>query len=259
MILESRTMQTERFLRTFAILDLLSASREGLRLSQISQQLDVPLSSTHNLLKTMVDAELLTASEEGRYLIGPRAARLGIKLSNGIEVRESARRHLQALVQEVGFDVYLAMRIGDSVLYVDRYKGRHPVSVDIRLGRKLYLHATSAGKLFAAHHSDLRESLLSEPLPQVTPKTITDMTELRRALDEIARDGYALSRSEGAEGVTGIAVPVRDAAGTVSAAIHISLIQSGADASSEEHLLASASAAARAIEREIGWLAPEQL
>lgn len=250
-------MKSDRVMRTFEVLELLSRHREGLRLTTINQSLELPLSSTHNLMKAMVEAELVTMAPDRRYRVGPRALRLSIRLVDGIAVREVARRHLPKLVEDIGYDVYLAMRVGHNVVYVDRFEGSHPVSIDIRLGQNLYLHATSVGKLFSAFHADLRARALSGRLPKVTSNTITDARQLEAALDQIRRDGFSVSRGEGVDGINGLAVPLRDAAGTVVAAIHVSIVE--AAGAGENRLLRAAMKTAERVEREMGVLDTHEL
>ena len=154
-------MDPARFSRTFDVLDLLVARPDGLRLTEVSQALGTPVSSTHNLLQTMVAAEVAAVTEDLRYTIGARSVRLGIRIIDSLEVRGAARRHLERLAQAIGYDVYLAVGVGHRVVYVDRLVGTQPVTVNIRLGTALALHATAVGKLFAANVPVLRRRALS--------------------------------------------------------------------------------------------------
>lgn len=244
-------MKTDRVIRAFDVLELLSGHAEGLRLTEINQALGVPLSSTHTPLRAMTEADLVVASGR-RYRVGPRALLLNIRLVDGVTIKEAARRHLPTLVDEIGHDVYLAMRVGDDVIYVDHFESRRSVSITIRLGRRLHLHATSVGKLFAAFHTDLRARTLSGPLRMVASNTITKPEQLEMALDTIRKEGFSISHGEGVEGITGLAVPLHDPTGTVVAAIHISVVEA-ADADIHR-LLAAAAATVKRVERDMGSL-----
>ncbi len=220
--------------------------------TEISKRLGLPLSSSHNLLQRMVTAEVVTATEDLRYSLGPRAVRLGIRVVDGLEVRALSRRHLLELARETEEDIYLAVPFGRRVAYVDRFPGSRPVSVDIRLGQSLYLHATSVGKLFAAHDRQLRRRLFSQDRPRLTEHTLTDQNELERELGRILHQDHAISREEAIIGVVGIAVPVRDDHGVVVAAIHISALSNRVTDQQEADLLAAARGAATQIERDLG-------
>ncbi|MFE7422234.1 helix-turn-helix domain-containing protein [Rhodococcus sp. NPDC057529] len=112
-------MKPDRFLRTFDVLDALADAPEGMRLTELSQAVDAPVSSMHNLLQTMLAAELITTSEDLRYAVGPRAVRVSIKVMNSLEVRTFGRRHLEPLTKTLGSDVYLAVRAGNRIVSAD--------------------------------------------------------------------------------------------------------------------------------------------
>ena len=142
--------------------------------------LDLPVRSLHNILQTMVAAEVVTVDEERCYSIGPRTVALGLRTVHSLDVRTLARRPLQELAREIGDDVYLGLRVGPRVIYADRVLGTQRVSLDIRLGVPLMLHSTATGKLFAAFDEQLGTRVLAGMLPKATPNTITDPKRLKK-------------------------------------------------------------------------------
>jgi DNA-binding IclR family transcriptional regulator len=200
----------------------------------------------------MVAAEVATVSDDLRYMIGPRIVRLGIRIINSIEVRSAARRHLEKLAQTVGNDVYLAVKSGNRVVYVDRFVGSQPVTVNIRLGESLALHSTAVGKLFAAYVPELQRRVLSRPLQRSTAHTITDPAELTRELDKIREEGFAVSQEESFDGICGMAVPVYDDAGQLLAAIHVSALAAGLTEARVKTVIEEATTVARLIELDLG-------
>jgi DNA-binding IclR family transcriptional regulator len=200
----------------------------------------------------MVAADVVVVSEDLRYSIGPRAVRLAIRTVDGLEVRNVARRYLEELARGTGEDVYLAVRIGRRVVYVERVPGTRTVTVGIRLGQSLYLHATSVGKLFAAHHPQLHQQLLSGPRPRLTERTLVDRADLERELADIRANGYSVSREEAIPGIIGLATPVYDAYGTLTAAIHVSVLLAHLAPGQEKDILDAARNAAALIEAELG-------
>jgi DNA-binding IclR family transcriptional regulator len=118
----------DRYSRTFDVLELLVSRPDGMTVTEISKRLELPISSSHNLLQRMVTAEVATVTEGLRYSVGPRAVRLGIRIVDGVEVRALSRRHLQELARQTGEDIYLAVPLGRRVAYVDRFMGSRPVS-----------------------------------------------------------------------------------------------------------------------------------
>lgn len=245
-------MSPERYLRTFDILKLLAERNASLRLTEIRQALDLPVSSLHNILQTMVSAEVLTVDDDLRYALGPRTISLALRTVQSLDVRTIARRPLQDLAREIGDDVYLGLRVGRRVFYADRVLGNQRISLDIRLGERLMLHSTATGKLFAAFDEQLAAQVFSGKLTKLTVNTITDPQELQKEYARIRAAGYAKSEQEGMEGVVGYAVPIRDGTGSVAAAVHVSVLANRATRSHERTILTAARACAAQIEKQLG-------
>ncbi len=172
-------MNADRYLRSFHVLGLLVGKEEGLRLTQIKEALQLPVSSVHNMLQTMVAAEVLNITADLRYTIGPRMVGMSINTVQSLDIRSAARRPLQALAMAIGDDAYLGIKLGQRVVYADRATGNQRVSLDIRLGEALHLHSTATGKLFAANDPQLAGRALAGALPRQTANTITEPERLR--------------------------------------------------------------------------------
>lgn len=223
-----------------------------MRLTEIKDALSLPVSSVHNMLQTMVAAEMLSVSEDLQYSIGPRAVGIALAITASLDIRTLARRHLQELAKAIGDDVYLAMNLGQRVFYADRCVGTQRVSLDIRLGESLALHCTATGKLFAANDARLSQRALASPLHRLTRNTITDATALEAEFQRIRERGYSKSLEETIEGIVGYAVPIRQAAGGMAAAIHVSVIGGRATKPHERKLIEAARRCAEQVERSLG-------
>lgn len=245
-------MSGDRVSRMFDVLELLVGHRDRMTVTEISKRLDLPISSTHNMLQRLVASDLVVTSEGPRYSVGGRLVRLGIKVVDGLEIRSVARKPLQELARAIDDDIYLAVRLGRRLVYVDRMPGTRAISVDIRLGQDLYLHATAVGKLFAAYEPASRKRMLSGPLPQLTPHTITDPEALELECKQILQDGWAHSWEEGVLGIGGIAVPVLDADHEIVGAIHVSSLVGLLTPERTAQVVAAAQATAGVVERALG-------
>ena len=245
-------MSPDRYLRTFDIVGLLARHKEGLRLTAIKDALGLPVSSLHDMLQTMVAAEVLVLTEDLTYMVGPRMVGVALATVNALDVRTLARRHLQDIAKAVGDDVYLGMCVGRRVFYVDRCAGTQRISLDIRLGEPLYLHGTATGKLFAAYDPKIASRALAGRLVRLTRNTITDPRELEAEYQRIRARGYSKSEEEAVEGVVGYAVPILHADGAMAAAIHVSVIGNRATKAHERKLIHAARDAAGQVERSLG-------
>ena len=87
------------------------------------------------------------------------------------------------------------------------------------------MHATSTGHvLLGSLEPAALEALLSQaPFERFTRHTRCEADELRAAVDKARRNGWALAAEELELGVTGLAVPVKDSAGAIVAAVTLSV------------------------------------
>ena len=245
-------MNPDRYLRTFDVISLLVKHKDGLRMTEIKEALDLPVSSVHNMLQTMVAAEVLTVTEDLRYSVGPRVVGIALSTVASLDVRTSARRYLQDLAKTIGDDVYLGMNLGQRVFYADRCNGTQRISLDIRLGEPLSLHATATGKLFAAYDTKLATRALNGTLKKLTVNTITDPRKLEAEYKRTSTRGYAKSQEEAVDGVVGYAIPIYNADDTLAAAIHVSVIGRRATPAHERNLISAARECADQIQRSMG-------
>jgi hypothetical protein len=109
------------------------------------------------------------------------------------------------------------------VLYLDRVEAQWPLRLTLDVGSHVPLHCTASGKLFLAlMPKTARDALIDRlPLERMTANTITKADALRAECDEIAKRGYSRDREEFIAGLVAVAVPVRDAAGEVRAALAV--------------------------------------
>jgi DNA-binding IclR family transcriptional regulator len=216
-------MNADRIDRALKVLGYLSQHPEGRNLKQLSDDLGLPMSSTHDLLQAMVEIGAVRLSGPRTYLLGARSVSLSLAVVDSISLRNVARPQLETLSVEIGENVYLAMRSGDSVTYVDRVEASQLLSVVIRLGGERPLHSTSVGKLMAAFNADLEQKVLSSSsLPSYTPFTLVNRDTLRSEFARIRAQGYSMSDGESVEGIIGLSTPIFDHSGQVPAAIHVS-------------------------------------
>ena len=216
-------MNPKRFNRPFALLEYIAKCPDGDNLAGIAKALGLSPSSAHDLLSVMLENELLRITPDRRYHIGPRMIALALLVVDSVDVRKVSAPYLADLAKETGEDVYLAVRVGDTVVYADKYQGTEPVKVNIKLGQPRPLHSTAVGKLFLAWDPHLQAMVLNQrPLPAMTDKTITDPDRLRAELEQIRASGLSISREENVAGVIALAVPVYNGAGQICGAVSTS-------------------------------------
>jgi DNA-binding IclR family transcriptional regulator len=247
-----RGVNAARLDRALSVLSNLAQHHEGRSLSNLAEDLALPLSSTHDLMQALVEIEAVRLAGPRMYALGPRAVSIGLLIADSIDLRTVARPHLRELAADVEENVYLAVRTGDEVVYADRYEGSQLLSVIMKLGGGRPLHASAVGKLLAAFNPELESKVLTSPrLEAFTAFTLIDREALRAEYAAVRGRGYSVTSSESVEGITGLATPIIDSAGSAVAAVHIAAPR-GRLAERLSMVVAAMSAAGAAISAQLG-------
>jgi len=189
----------------------------------------------------------------GRYRLGLPLFELGTRVLDTIDVRDEARRVMTELVASTGESVDLAIRDGDSVVFIDKIDGTQEVRAFTRSGQRARLHATAAGKIFLAQLSAAElHAYLARTLPAYTEATVTDPAVLADIVETTRRRGWAVNRGELHVEAGALAVPVLDAAGSCVAAVGLNIPLSRLDDARIEVLVGELLAATRRLSPALG-------
>jgi IclR family transcriptional regulator, pca regulon regulatory protein len=141
------------------------------------------------------------------------------------QVRERAQPHLEALNRRTGETVNLMELEGEEIVYVLRYPSLHAVSVDLHVGSRLPAYCTAAGRAILAHidPAEALAHLKAARRTAMTRFTVTDLAGLKRSLEMVRAQGYALNDQEAFLGDLSVAAPLRNAQGRPLGAVNIAV------------------------------------
>jgi DNA-binding IclR family transcriptional regulator len=182
---------------------------DGARISELAEEIDKSKSSIHNHLDTLHELGYVTKSSN-QYEIGLRFLDHGIYARDRRPLYEVAKPELEKIADETGQAVNLLVEEHGKGIYLARALGENAVSVDDRIGRQVYLHATALGKAILAFSPDDKVDwiLNQHGLPKRTESTITDKDELVTELETIRKRGVAFDDEERLTGTQCVAVPI---------------------------------------------------
>ena len=209
--------------RAISILQVL-ALRGPTTVTEIATELNVHKSTIFRLLSTL-DARGLVDQNgtRGRYQLGYGVVQLAAGATRQMDLSVISRRVCEALAEEVGETVDIAINDDNAVLNIDQVIGAAAMTTVDWVGRRTPLHATSSGKVFLAHMSPTqRDDYLSSKLERFTEHTITNRRELEAQLQTVRDQGYGFTLEEYQIGLAAVAAPIRDIEGHVVAAVGMS-------------------------------------
>ncbi len=212
--------------RVVRILDCFTQDRPELGVREVARIVDLSSSATGRLMVALRDLGILNQNPNTKsYSMGTRMLTwAGVYLSTS-DIRNIAYPYLQELHHASQETISLYILEGNERVCIERIESTQNVRfVAPRIGRRLPLHAGSAGKVLLAFLNDQRrEDILSVGgLVRLTEKTFVDPDLLRAELVKIRQEGYAISIGEWILDAAGIAAPIFDRAGFVQAALTIS-------------------------------------
>lgn len=211
--------------RVLAILDLL-AEREALTFSEIVAALELPKSSVHNLLQTMIDRDYVAYDAAAKsYGLGIRVWQIGRARRDVEHLRTVLKPLMDELRSRTEETVQLARLEGADAVYLEISESPHPMKLSSTPGVRLPAHASGIGKvlLAALDPDDARARLEGSALESFTPHTLTDVETIMAELDRVRQQGYGTDNEEFAIGCRCTAMAVRDGSGQVVGAISVSI------------------------------------
>jgi DNA-binding IclR family transcriptional regulator len=211
--------------RAFAILEEVARHREGIGLADLSKRVGLHNSTAFHLVKTMVSLGYIRQEKDTkRYRVGRPLFALAASSLDEIEMVNVATPVLEDLSRETGESSHFAVRMGDSVVVIARTSGPGAFQLTDRVGVVRPAHCTALGKIvLAALRPDQLERFLQRvELKPSTEKSITEVSVLKREIEEIRQSGIAFDDGEFNIEVRCVAVPVRDFTGQIIGALGIS-------------------------------------
>jgi DNA-binding IclR family transcriptional regulator len=245
--------------RVARILFLLGGHPGHARLAEVADKLEIPKSSAHALLQTLVAEDLLTRRGDGDYGLSPRWIAVLVGVLDRLDVRQAALPVMSELSRRFGSTSNLGILHAGSVIYVEQVRDHtHPVQLATHVGFAVPAHATALGKVLVAELPPTqREAWLAEhQFGALTRRTVTSRAELERQLSECRRTGFALDDEEFRDGVLCVAAAVRDHRGIAVGAVSITTIKSsflGEDRDRAVRVGPEIREAADQISRALGW------
>jgi len=207
--------------RAFAVLRALGDGPIGV--TEVAARVDLPKSTAARMLASLAREGAVEQVPGGtRYRLGAQIVSLAAGVVPTRSIVALAHPVLVELASAVGEAAGLSVAEGFVVHYVDQVDTTHQVLVRDWTGTRLPMHAVSSGQVFLAHMAPLAvDRLLADPLERFTPRTLVKAAAMRERLRGVQVDGYAWTSDEFAEGINSVAAPIVDAAGDVSAAVHV--------------------------------------
>jgi DNA-binding IclR family transcriptional regulator len=198
--------------RGLEILQFVARSKQPVSLGELAELIGVDRSSAFRLAHTMRRRGFLSCPPSRKeYVLGSSIWMLSRRYDWSNTLVEVAHRELKFIANEINETAHLAIREGNSALFIDSAHANHVIAVAGQTGELVPLYCTAHGKALLADENEdaLHKQFGPDPLQKYTSSTITTIKALAKECRAIQKKGYATDDSEYMAGVRCIAAPIR--------------------------------------------------
>lgn len=204
--------------KAFELLEVLTDHPGGLTLVQLSTRVGLNRSKTFRLAATLCERGLVEQEKAtGLYRLGVYSVALAQKFLRHASLVHYAHPIMEELARKHGEAVYMTVIKDDEVVFVDMVDCDRHIKAAPLVGKKFPFCTNAAGKVLKALDSrDLVEKLVTK---RGRRGAMADIDVLESELDEIRVSGVAVDTDALGDGISSVAVAVKDYAGKVVGAL----------------------------------------
>lgn len=214
-----------------AIIEAFGQVRGTATLTQLAELTGHSKASVRRSLFTL--CRLGYAVQNGRqFQLAARTLRLGQAFIVSDPLTRIAQPILDALAERTKESASIAVLDSQDTVFVARATHRRSLSAGLGVGTRLPAYASATGRVLLAGQPRewVRFMLNRMARPLFTPRTLTTVNKVVQQIDIAQRQGYSLCDQELEVGLRSIAVPIRNAAGQIIAAMSLAVSTSRMDA-----------------------------
>lgn len=206
------------------VLAVLHEAGEPLLFAEIAAASGFSRTACFRLLMTLEHEGLVARdADSNRYSIGQRIIEFAGHALGQSALRVQANPVLRALAVETGDAAMIFVPSGPMALCLDRMEGTSQIrTAGVDIGGKLPIHTGGAPFTLLAYLPEAeREAILAQPLPAITPRTVTDPDAIRRRAAEVRAAGYCIGDQDAIEHVVAIGAPIFGPGGRLLGAVSV--------------------------------------
>lgn len=212
--------------KALEMIELMAASNHSFTLSEIVSQLDITNNSAFRIFKELeAKGYVLKGREDSTYELTPKIYYLGNSIRDRLSFVHSADLYMKRIRKYTKETVIITtMTENYDTLVMDQLESKEAIKFISTIGNSYDSYCSAMGKamLSTLEEDELNDYFKSHKLTKKTENTIVSEKQLRKELEQIAKDGVAFDREENINGLCCIASPIFSVGGKLEGAIGIS-------------------------------------
>jgi DNA-binding IclR family transcriptional regulator len=239
--------------KAFAILSVISSSRDGLGVSELAKNLKMAKSTVHGMTSALEElGAVMRDPLTKKYKLGFTLLEIGRSAYSQIDLRSSARPVMEELMQKTQTSVFLGILNWDHVTVLDIVESSQDLKITAPVGTTMPMFAGAVGKVFLAsmEKEQAAKIVKSKGLPRFTNNSIVDTALYFQELSRVRENGFAVDDEEYILGVRAVASPLMGL-GRLRSAIWLVGFKASFDEKKMKTLTGETQKAAKIISRRI--------
>jgi DNA-binding IclR family transcriptional regulator len=212
--------------KVISILEFVIYSSKPVSAIDVSKHFNMSVPNAYKYLSELQKCGLITRLADKSYIPSFKIVEYGSTILKKINSREIAHPLLVDLMAKTGQTVHLGILENLKGVYIDKVEGPNSLPMISKIGATFDLYSTSLGKALLAFEEERKiDTYLNNiDLVKKAKNTITDKNKLKKNLDTIRQNKYAIDMEENEDGIICIGSPIFNFDDKVVAAVSISVI-----------------------------------
>jgi len=181
------------------VMEHLSSSGEGARITSISKNLNLSLPVVHRILNTMkIRGFIEQDNETKRYRLGLNARLLGISAMAQTNLIRYGLTCLNEITELTNETSNLVQRNNWKAVYVLQVESKNALRVANQVGNRAPLYCTAAGKILLSYMSKNRREQYYEEIDPVpfTANTLISKERIEKEIKAVKETGIAFDKED---------------------------------------------------------------
>jgi DNA-binding IclR family transcriptional regulator len=218
---QNTTLQTVE--RAISFLEYVGTAQKPPSINEVSKALELNITTTYHLLRTLVKRNYIRRDAEGRLELGEGIGALFTGYQRTLATEETLANVVKRIAQLTQETTFLSLREENKVVLKVLLEGSQRLRVaGLYTGLQGHEYRRAAGKAVLAHLKQTeRNAMLKASLESIPARERNSIRKaLEKELEKTATRGWSVDE-ETEEGIIAVAAPIFDASGAVLGAVGI--------------------------------------
>lgn len=198
--------------KAFRVLDTFDQFNSQQTLAQITARADLDRSAAQRFAHTLLELGYLVRTKDKAFELSSKTLSFAYNYTRSNRLIQRAHPYLLHLNRTTGETISLTVRDGTQIIYIARYLSQNTIDNDVIVGSRLPAYCTAAGWVYMAHmpDSEIVTILNRSDLQAYTPKTICDVDNVFKKVNETRTRGFAIADEQVFSNDLALSMPITD-------------------------------------------------